>query len=354
MGSNTTEYPALIPSPENPTEAWSNFNNSSQCPTNNAWGWLKTMQPAYMTIICVLGIIGNAFVLCVFCLHKKRCTVAEIYLSNLAAADLVMMCLLPFWVVTIANGSNWIFGGLLCRIVNIGIILNMYCSIYFLVLVSIDRYLALVKTMSDGRMRSVFCAKMSCLGIWAFGFLMSIPTIVFRTVGDFPEYNGTFCYLDYPHGSEKKWEISNNLVLIIIGFFIPFLMISYCTYEITKALRSNIMERFSQGKTEKKATHLILAVLLVFFFCWVPFHVVTFLDILKEAGILNGCALEVGNQITTYLAYSNSCVNPILYVIVGKSFRKKAGQLFKQLFGKGDARGDSNRSKFSFTLRSSL
>ncbi|KAK7877098.1 hypothetical protein WMY93_032178 [Mugilogobius chulae] len=45
------------------------------------------------------------------------------------------------------------FRNVLCKAVNLGIKMNAYCSIYFLVLVSIDRYIALVHAMSHGRMR---------------------------------------------------------------------------------------------------------------------------------------------------------------------------------------------------------
>nr|XP_013876381.1 PREDICTED: B2 bradykinin receptor-like [Austrofundulus limnaeus] len=79
----------------------------------------------------------------VFCLHKKACTTPEIYLSNMAAADLVLVSFLPFWAVFVSNHFHWTFGDAMCKIINMIIIMNSFCSIYFLVLVSIDRYLAL-------------------------------------------------------------------------------------------------------------------------------------------------------------------------------------------------------------------
>ncbi|MEQ2245915.1 hypothetical protein ILYODFUR_032944 [Ilyodon furcidens] len=89
--------------------------------------------------ISVLGIALNICILMVFILHKKPCTVAEIYLTNLAAADLVLVSFLPFWAISAWNKHKWIFGRALCKMVNVGILMNVYCSIYFLVLVSIDR-----------------------------------------------------------------------------------------------------------------------------------------------------------------------------------------------------------------------
>ncbi|XP_071388665.1 B2 bradykinin receptor-like [Centroberyx affinis] len=328
-----------------------NNTNGSECPHAYAWDWLETMQPVYILAISVLGILGNVFVLLVFCLHKKACTVAEIYLGNLAAADLVLVSCLPFWAVNVANNFNWPFGVFMCRLVNLGIKMNVYCSIYFLVLVSIDRYVALVHTMSHGRMRRPKYAKLACLLVWGFGLLLGVPTFIFRAVEYFPEYKVSACYLDYP---SKTIGLVCDGMLTFLSFIIPVSIISYCTIKIIQALKKQAVERFNAENTERKATLLVLAVLLAFLICWVPFHLVAILDVLQRAGFLKGCdiitALEICNQIFSYLAFFNSVLNPILYVIVGKNFRKKVRELFEQLAMRRRL-SESTRSQLSSTLK---
>ncbi|XP_051501893.1 B2 bradykinin receptor isoform X2 [Myxocyprinus asiaticus] len=325
-----------------------NLTNNTQCPHWEIWDWLYIMQPAYMFIICVLGIIGNVFVLLVFWLHKKACTVAEIYLGNLAAADLLLVSCLPFWAINIASGFNWQFGSLMCRLVNTGIRMNMFCSIYLLVLVSADRYVALVHAVSSGRMRRPRYAKLSCIMVWCFGLVLSIPTLHFRDTQYIAELNVTACILNYP---STEIGLGCDILLILLGFIIPLLVISYCTYQIIRALHEQVMDRFNAENTERKATILVLVVLSAFLLCWVPFHLVTLLDILMRFGAIGGCdvqsGLDVSNQIFTYLALSNSVLNPIFYVIVGKNFRKKVRELIKQVKqGRKDTSG-STRSQLS-------
>ncbi|KAK7877103.1 hypothetical protein WMY93_032183 [Mugilogobius chulae] len=55
--------------------------------------------PPYIYTISALGILLNLLVLLVFLLHKKKCTATEIYLSNMATADLILVTFLPFWGV---------------------------------------------------------------------------------------------------------------------------------------------------------------------------------------------------------------------------------------------------------------
>uniref|UniRef100_A0A8C8RTP9 B2 bradykinin receptor n=1 Tax=Pelusios castaneus TaxID=367368 RepID=A0A8C8RTP9_9SAUR len=305
-------------------------HNTSACVNLDAWNWLYTFQPMFLWLIFVLGVIENVFVLSVLCFHKSRCTVAEIYLANLAAADLMFVCGLPFWAMFIANHFEWPFGVFLCKAVNAVIYMNLYSSIYFLMMVSIDRYLALVKTMSLGRMRRAACAKCNSLVIWVSALLMCSPVLLFRTVRYDEEIKSTACLLQYP---VKHWSIATNILLNTVGFLIPLCVITCCTIQIIKALQKNKIQRLTEIQTEKRATILVLAVLLLFIICWLPFQITTFIDILVQVGIISDCTvkevIDLVTQIATYCAYSNSCLNPVLYVIVGKHFRKKSRELYK-------------------------
>ncbi|XP_029972865.1 B2 bradykinin receptor [Salarias fasciatus] len=324
-----------------------NQTNGSHCPDPEAWEWLNAGQPVYIMLIAILGIAFNLFVLMVFLLHKKPCTVAEIYLSNLAAADLILVSCLPFWAINIASDFVWPFGNFMCKAVSVGIKMNAYSSIYLLVLVSIDRYVALVHTMSYGRMRRPKYAKLGCLLTWGFGLLMSIPTFIFRGVKYLPDYDISACLLLYP---SETVAVVYEVMLTIFSFIIPISVISFCTIKIIQALQKQGIERCNVEKTEHKATTLVLVVLLAFLICWVPFHLVSIWDWLLRAEVMGGCliesAIDICNQITSYLAFFNSVLNPILYVIVGKNFRKKVCELFNQWKTK-KVTSDSGQSNLS-------
>ncbi|XP_070776648.1 B2 bradykinin receptor-like [Enoplosus armatus] len=338
-----------------PTSVPANFSTSSinvdqnntniiRCPEKEPQ-WVYIVVPVYILLISVLGIVFNMFVLMVFCLHKKACTVAEIYLSNLAAADLVLVSCLPFWAVNIKRGFDWPFGLFLCKVVNVGIKMNAYCSIYFLVLVSIDRYVALVHTMSYGRMRRPKYAKLGCVVVWGLCLLLSVPTLIYRKL----KHRGkiTECHSSY---SATEF-LMYNVMLTIFSFIIPIAIISFCTIKIIQAVNNRLMERLNSQKMEHKATTLVLAVLLAFLICWVPYHLTRMVYMLKDVKVLTGCRLieilNICRQIFTYFAFFNSVLNPILYVIVGKNFRKKVKELFKQW--------SINRTTFTITsTRSTL
>ncbi|KAM6202687.1 B2 bradykinin receptor [Rhynchocyon petersi] len=313
------------------------LSQSQDCFTE-PWNWLNTIQAPFLWVIFILAALENIFVLSVFFLHKSSCTVAEIYLGNLAVADLILVCGLPFWAITVANNFDWLFGEVLCRVVNTATYMNLYSSICFLMLVSIDRYLALVKTMSMGRMRAVRWAKLYSLIIWGCTLLLSSPMLAFRTMQDYSKegYNVTACVINYP---SPNWEVFTNFLLNLVGFLLPLVVIIFCTVQIMQVLRNNEMQKFKEMQTERKATVLVLAVLLLFVVCWLPFQISTFLDTLHRLEYLTSCSyvqvIDVFTQISSFVAYSNSCLNPLVYVIVGKRFRKKSWEVYGRLFGKG-------------------
>ncbi|CAJ1073390.1 B2 bradykinin receptor-like [Xyrichtys novacula] len=304
-----------------------NTTNATYCTLEKPKDWVFTVLPVYVLLITVFGIVFNLFVLIVFCFHKKACSAAEIYLSNLAAADLVLVANLPFWAINISNRYNWPFSGPLCKLVNLCITMNTYCSIYFLVLISSDRYVALVHPLSHNRMRRPKYAKLGCLLVWGFGLLMSTPVLMYRKVKHDPRYNLTVCFLDFP--SPFVFQLYEGILTVVI-FIIPITIISWCTFKIIQALRN----RKNTQKKEVKATALVLAVVVAFLICWVPFHIIRIFEQLSRAGVFMQCrpviVIETCKQIFIYVAFFNSVLNPLLYVIVGKHFRQKVKELFTQ------------------------
>uniref|UniRef100_A0A3Q0S8P6 Bradykinin receptor B2 n=1 Tax=Amphilophus citrinellus TaxID=61819 RepID=A0A3Q0S8P6_AMPCI len=284
-----------------------NFNtNESHCIIDDT-SLIFTLVPAYILVISVLALIFNISVLMVFCFHKKACTVAEIYLSNLAGVSL-----LPVYIF--------------CKLVPAVINMNAFCSIYFIVLVCIDHYLALVHPLALERMSRPPNAKLGCLVVWSLGLAFALPTFIYRKLRFEPWSNGTVsCDLDY---TDNEFLMS-EMRTIMFSFIIPISIISFCTVRIIQAMNKRLPVGLNTWRTEQKTTTLILVVLLAFLICWVPFHVSRILVVLEHVGMLScHIILIVYQEVSTYLAFFNSVLNPILYIIFGKRFRKRAKEFF--------------------------
>ncbi|NXA09581.1 BKRB1 protein, partial [Sapayoa aenigma] len=320
-----------------------NKSNSTICTDwDDWWDIVYYIVPKYIDTVCIIGVVGNVFVLFIYSLHKGPLKIAEIYLMNLAVADLIFLMCLPFWAENIRNKFNWPFGSFLCRSTSASISLNMYTSIYLLVAVSVDRYLTFVHTLNHRGIRSKTIAKGICLLIWFFGILLSTPVFMFRTVKDFPIWNISACALEFPNPS---WKTAERTVLNIVGFVLPSTAIIFLNFSTISSLKKKARERRAlrtkdwKGHKGTKATRLIFTVVLMFLFCWAPHHFFVFLDTLYYTKVINGCfwgeLLNFGEQYAYMLATTNSCINPVIYVFVGKYFRQKALEVFSQFIPYG-------------------
>ncbi|NXI46093.1 BKRB1 protein, partial [Galbula dea] len=330
-----TETPLLNMTSSNQSE---NKSHSAICPDLHDW-WeiVYYLVPKYIDIICVIGMLGNLFVLFTYSLHKNSLKIAEVYLMNLAVADLIFLTCLPFWAENIRNKFNWPFGHFLCRSTSASLRLNMYTSIYLLVAVSIDRYLTFVHTLNHRGIRSKTMAKGICLLTWVLGIFLSIPTFMFRTVKHFSLWNISACALDFP---TQSWVTAERLVFNVVGFALPSTAIIFLNFSTILSLQQKAREqRALRTKSCKenqgiKATRLIFTVVLMFLLCWAPYHFFVFLDILHQKEVVKGCfwedMLNFGEQFSYTLATTNSCINPVIYVFVGKYFRRKALEVFSQ------------------------
>ncbi|KAF2979054.1 hypothetical protein EK904_013045 [Melospiza melodia maxima] len=75
----------------------------------------KVLIPICYLLVCALGLSGNALVIYVVLRHAKMKTVTNIYILNLAVADVLFMLGLPFLATQNAI-SYWPFGSFLCRL----------------------------------------------------------------------------------------------------------------------------------------------------------------------------------------------------------------------------------------------
>lgn len=93
--------------------------------------------------IIIMAILGNSFVIAAFCLKHKLRKPTNYFILNLAVADLTLAVLvLPLSAVYDVYGK-WIFSSIVCLIWMVLDILVSTASIFTLVAISADRYLAI-------------------------------------------------------------------------------------------------------------------------------------------------------------------------------------------------------------------
>jgi len=104
--------------------------------------------PVLFGVVAVLGAIGNALVIIVVITNKQMRSTTNVLILNLAFADLLFIIFCIPFTATDYVYNEWRFGLILCQAVQYLIYVTTYVSIYTLILMSIDRFLAVVFPVS--------------------------------------------------------------------------------------------------------------------------------------------------------------------------------------------------------------
>ncbi|KAK2903065.1 hypothetical protein Q8A67_007778 [Cirrhinus molitorella] len=231
-------------------------------------------------------------------------------------------------------GFHWPFGQFMCKFNSTLSFLNMFASVYILVVISVDRCVSVVRPIWAQNHRNVSRASVVSFGVWLFALVLSAPYFVFKdTAPDYSNPNIINCFNNFAFSDDYKTPevvelrmLRHRAMIItrfIIGFVVPFLIIVSCYAVIVHRLKRN---RSMSGRTGRPFK-IIAAVITAFFLCWAPYHILVLIEMVNHIGTTLSSTLQyvttVGIPIATSLAFLNSCLNPLLYVFMGQDFKDK-------------------------------
>ncbi|CAK8693147.1 somatostatin receptor type 2-like [Clavelina lepadiformis] len=132
-------------------------------------------------IICVVGLLGNLLaIFLILVLKEFQKSITHWYVLQLALADSIFLLTLPFKVSEELNHA-WIFPEWMCKAKETILFLNYYASILFLMVMSLDRYIAVCHTFSGifQKLRSKEAATIITIVTWIVSLLLCIPVMMF-------------------------------------------------------------------------------------------------------------------------------------------------------------------------------
>nr|WOA03683.1 CHH family candidate receptor A24beta2 [Gecarcinus lateralis] len=126
-----------------------------------------------------MAVGGNMLVMWIILAHRRMRTVTNYFLLNLSAADLFMSVLNCMFNFIYMLHSDWPFGAVYCTISNFMANVTISASVFTLMAISFDRYIAIVKPLEPRMSKSV--ARVFILAIWGSSMLLSLPCLLFST-----------------------------------------------------------------------------------------------------------------------------------------------------------------------------
>ncbi|KAM9005406.1 C-C chemokine receptor type 6 [Sarcophilus harrisii] len=305
------------------------FGDGVLCFMGDVRNFTMYFLPIAYSFICVFGLLGNILVVITFAFYKKAKSMTDVYLFNMAIADILFVLTLPFWAVNHATDS-WKFSNIMCKLTTSIYAINFNCGMLLLTCISLDRYIAIVQATKCFRLRTRTLAykKMICLMVWLFSIIISSSTFIINQ--KYTIQGREVCEAKY-HVTSKavKWKILTLSLQLLFGFFIPLMFMIFCYMFIVKTLVQ------ANNSKRHKAIRVIIVVVLVFLVCQVP-HNMVLLVVANNTGRQRSCSDEkliaYTRSVTEVLAFLHCCLNPVLYAFIGQKFRNYFLKIMKDLW----------------------
>lgn len=281
---------------------------------------VSILVPIFFSLIGIIGLVGNLLVVITVAFNAQMRNTTNLLIFNLSTADLLFICFcIPFTAVDYSFGQ-WPFGLQWCKIVQYLISVSAYISIYTLVLMSMDRFLAVCYPYT--RIRNECNTLWSIVILWIGVLIINLPVFHAHGLENYPHVNNkTITACVFIKNEYLTWS-AFHISMFASSYVLPLFLISgLYLFMLMRLWRSNLTQSRESRRGKRRVTRLVIIVVTCFATLWLPIQTIL---LLKSLGHFeSNTNLTVALQIVAHvLAYTSSCINPLLYAFLSENFRK--------------------------------
>ncbi|XP_075238312.1 dopamine receptor 1-like isoform X2 [Lycorma delicatula] len=288
----------------------------------------------FLCLLIFLSIAGNILVCLAIYTDRGLRRIGSLFLASLAIADLFVAALVMTFAVVNDLAGYWVFGPQFC---DTWIAFDVMCStasILNLCAISLDRYIHIKDPLRYSRWVTRRVALVSIACIWLLAALISFVPIslgLHRPPQPLVFHQGDTAYPTCALDLTPTYAVVSSC----ISFYVPCVVMVgiycrlYCYAQkhvqniraVTRPLTSPSIPATMHASSpyhvsDHKAAITVGVIMGTFLLCWVPFFCVNII-----AAFCKTCIPGMAFKVLTWLGYSNSAFNPIIYSIFNTEFR---------------------------------
>ncbi|XP_034412306.1 G-protein coupled receptor 55 [Cyclopterus lumpus] len=287
---------------------------TSNCSLEAVDHLMRYLELAIYIPIFLFGLILNAAALLVFCVFLRKWTESTIYMTSLALMDMLLLFPLPFKMYA----TNYLWPAYLqplCSVLESLYFVGIYGSIYTIMCISVDRWVAICHPFKAKQLRSPKVALGTCIGVWVL-----VLAAVSWTTSRFRETKQTdfHCFHRF---AEEGWSPPIIICLLVFGFLGPTLVVVYCSARTIWAL----WQSGQHSPQSRACVKIIFSSLSAFLLPFTPSHLGILLQFLVRQGMIQDCGSKtrISLFIQTAMCLSNitCCLDALCYYFIAHEVR---------------------------------
>lgn len=289
------------------------------------------IETGVLVVLTLTALIGNSCVLYVFYKSPRLRSVTNYYLMTLAVSDIAFsLTVMPLSIAASSHGRD-VVGYSVGQVSGFICLSLIYGSLQTTSLIAVNRFFCVVKPLAY---RKYFKPKPAILMI-VFAWVLSVSFVAivyFSGKGTFEFYPGRFVYFLATPNSVLTARVFTALSHATFILY-PMLMTGICyrkIYQIVKTHETSLSTSMNNGSNQnnqslsREEIHIsksVLALVCGFVICWIPcsttLHIAVYISLPRFA-----------EMIITYTAFASSAINPFVFNIFNKPFRKEFFRIF--------------------------
>ncbi|KAL6116025.1 p2ry13 [Pungitius sinensis] len=282
--------------------------------------------PCLYSLLFIVALILNSLAAWIFFSIPSSSTFV-VFLKNVVVADLLMTLTLPVRVLSDAGVGSWQLRAFYCKYTAVLFYITMYISILLLGLISLDRYLKIVKPFGKCVLQQVRVGQVLSAAVWAVMLALALPNVILSNQP--PRVSGERLKCTSMKGEAGMlWHEGFNYFCQVVFWGTLALMVVCYTFISKKVYESYKASKSRSQAVSRRTKAKVYVVVGVFFICFAPFHFVRVPYTLTQTRSTAGpCqtqnALYIAKETTQWLLSTNVCLDPLIYVFLCKVFRKR-------------------------------
>ncbi|XP_032882238.1 prokineticin receptor 1 [Amblyraja radiata] len=284
----------------------------------------RTMVGVVLVAIMLVCGVGNLAFIAALVRYKKLRSITNLLIANLAVSDLlVAVVCCPFEMdYYVVRQLSWEHGHTLCASVNYLRTASLYVSTNALLVIAIDRYLAIVHPLKPRMNRQTAYVLMGT--VWTGSLLLAVPSAYFTGEALIPHAGAqhkVFCGQIWPSEQQVSYK-SYFLFVFILQFVMPSLTMGLCYVQISRELwfkrvpciqTEQIRRRL---RCRRKTVLMLVTIQTVFVLCWAPYYGFTMVRDFYPSLLMKQKHYITMFYAVECIAMSNSMINTVFFVTV--------------------------------------
>lgn len=242
---------------EMPNSTNRNANGSFQTTYDVPTGLICLLAFLY-GIVSLLAVLGNGLVIVIIVRNQRMHTVTNIFIANLAVADVIIgMFSIPFQFQA-ALLQRWVLANFMCSLAPMVQVISVNVSIFTLTIIAVDRYIAVIHPFRAGC--SQRWAAVIITATWILAVGLALPYALFFWVDYLDEVNGEvkpWCSLHDPPAL-FMFFVYYSCVQVAVQYLFPLVVISFCYSRIAWHIwgshrpGTNLNTKDARGRNRRK------------------------------------------------------------------------------------------------------